>query len=412
MMPAAQGDGLGERAMAGALAVLKIVDMTVVALGPFATMMLAEQGAEVIKVESPEGDTTRHVGPSKANPGMGPHHMFVNRNKRSLCLDLKRPEALDALLQVIRGADALVYSIRPAAMGRLGLSYEAVRRVNPEICYVGAYGYHEDGPYGHLPAYDDAIQAVSGVAALMGGKDGPPRYAPTVMADKTVGLTLAYAILVALIHKVRSGQGQKVDVPMFETMVNWLMLEHLWERSFTTEGTLGYSRLMTPTRKPYRAKDGYLAILPYTDRHWRAFFDVAGEPRVMDDPRYATMSQRSLHIAEIYTMVERLTPARSVAEWIEALQAREIPCMPVKSLEQLFEDPHLAARGLFRTVEHHSEGEITTLAPPIAFSATPSEHLRGAPLLGEDSLAVLREAGLPEAQIEALRTSGGLRSAR
>jgi crotonobetainyl-CoA:carnitine CoA-transferase CaiB-like acyl-CoA transferase len=407
MMPAAQGDGLGERAMAGALAGLKIVDMTVVALGPFATMMLAEQGAEVIKVESPEGDTTRHVGPSKANPGMGPHHMFVNRNKRSLCLDLKRPEALDALLQVIRGADALVYSIRPAAMGRLGLSYEAVRRVNPEICYVGAYGYHED-----VPAYDDAIQAVSGVAALMGGKDGPPRYAPTVMADKTVGLTLAYAILVALIHKVRSGQCQKVDVPMFETMVNWLMLEHLWERSFTTEGTLGYSRLMTPTRKPYRAKDGYLAILPYTDRHWRAFFDVAGEPRVMDDPRYATMSQRSLHIAEIYTMVERLTPARSVAEWIEALQAREIPCMPVKSLEQLFEDPHLAARGLFRTVEHHSEGEITTLAPPIAFSATPSEHLRGAPLLGEDSLAVLREAGLPEAQIEALRTSGGWRSAR
>lgn len=398
--------------MAGALAGLKIVDMTVVALGPFATMMLAEQGAEVIKVESPEGDTTRHVGPSKANPGMGPHHMFVNRNKRSLCLDLKRPEALQALLSVIKGADALVYSIRPAAMARLGLSYEAVRRVNPEICYVGAYGYHEDGPYGHLPAYDDAIQAISGVAALMGGKDGPPRYAPTVMADKTVGLTLAYAILVALMHKVRTGQGQKVDVPMFETMVNWLMMEHLWERSFAADGTLGYSRLMTPTRKPYRAKDGYLAILPYTDRHWRAFFEVAGEPEVMDDPRYATMRQRSLHIAEIYAMVERLTPARSVAEWIEALQAREIPCMPVKSLEQLFEDPHLAARGLFRTIEHHSEGEITSLAPPIAFSATPSAHLRGAPLLGEDSQAVLREAGLPEATIEALRASGALRSAR
>ncbi len=397
--------------MAGALAGLKIVDMTVVALGPFATMMLAEQGAEVIKVESPEGDTTRHVGPSKANPGMGPHHMFVNRNKRSLCLDLKRPEALDALLKVIKGADALVYSIRPAAMARLGLSYEAVRRINPEICYVGAYGYHEDGPYGHLPAYDDAIQAVSGVAALMGGKDGPPRYAPTVMADKTVGLTLAYAILVALMHKVRTGQGQKVDVPMFETMVNWLMLEHLWERSFAADGTLGYSRLMTPARKPYRAKDGYLAILPYTDRHWRAFFEVAGEPAVMDDARYATMGQRSLHIAEIYAMVERLTPARTVAEWIEALQAREIPCMPVKSLEQLFEDPHLTARGLFRTVEHHSEGEITTLAPPIAFSATPSEHLKGAPLLGEDSMKVLREAGLPEAEIEALRASGALRSA-
>lgn len=391
---------------------IRVLTLEQFGAGPYGTMFLAELGAEVIKVESPEGDTTRHVGPSKTNPGMGPHHLFVNRNKRSLCLDLKRPEALEALLKVIKSADALVYSIRPAAMARLGLSYEAVRRVNPEICYVGAYGYHEDGPYGHLPAYDDAIQAASGVAALMGGKDGPPRYAPTILADKTVGLTLAYAILIALMHKVRTGQGQKVDVPMFETMVNWLMLEHLWERSFTADGTLGYSRLTTPTRKPYRARDGYLAILPYTDRHWRAFFEVAGEPAVMDDPRYATMAQRSLHIAEVYAMVERLTPARSVAEWIEALQAREIPCMPVKSLEQLFEDPHLAARGLFRSVQHHSEGEITTLAPPIAFSATPSEHLRGAPLLGEDSLAVLREAGLPDAEIEALRTSGALRSAR
>ncbi|MBX3499824.1 MAG: CoA transferase [Alphaproteobacteria bacterium] len=394
--------------MAGALAGLKIVDMTVVALGPFATLMLAEQGAEVIKVESPEGDTTRHVGPSRANPGMGPHHLFVNRGKRSLCLDLKRPEALAALMKVIEGADALVYSIRPAAMSRLGLSYEAVRRVNPQICYVGAYGYHEDGPYGHLPAYDDAIQAVSGVAALMGGKDGPPRYAPTVMADKTVGLTLAYAVLCALMHKVRSGKGQKVDVPMFETMVNWLMLEHLWERSIAPDGQLGYSRLMTPMRKPYRARDGYLAILPYTDRHWRAFFELAGEPAVMDDPRFATMAQRSLHIPEIYAMVERLTPTRTVAEWTAALQAREIPCMPVKSLEQLPEDPHLKARGMFRAVEHHSEGEIMTLAPPVAFSATPSAHARGAPLLGEDSLAVLREAGVAESEIEALRAAGAL----
>ncbi|MGE0421433.1 MAG: CaiB/BaiF CoA transferase family protein [Reyranellaceae bacterium] len=394
--------------MAGALAGLKIVDMTIVALGPFATMMLAEQGAEVIKVESPEGDTTRHVGPSKANKGMGPHHLFVNRNKRSLCLDLKQPAALKALMKVIEGADALVYSIRPAAMARLGLSYEAVRRVNPTICYVGAYGYHEDGPYGHLPAYDDAIQAACGFASLMAGDSGVPRYAPTIMADKTVGLTLAYAVLCALMHKVRSGEGQKVDVPMFETMVNWLMLEHLWERSLAPDGKMGYSRLTTPTRKPYRASDGYLAILPYTDRHWRAFFEVAGEPGVMDDPRYATMAQRSQHIAEVYAMLERLTPTRTVGEWIEALRAREIPCMPVQSLEQLPDDPHLKARGVFRTVEHHSEGEITTLAPPVAFSATPSEHGRGAPLLGEDSRAVLREAGLPEAEIETLRASGAL----
>jgi crotonobetainyl-CoA:carnitine CoA-transferase CaiB-like acyl-CoA transferase len=394
--------------MPGALDGLKIVDMTVVALGPYATMLLAEQGAEVIKVESPEGDTTRHVGPSKVTPGMGPHHMFVNRSKRSLCLDLKQPAARAALLKVLAGADALVYSIRPQAMARLGLGYEAVRAVNPGICYVGACGYTSDGPYGHLPAYDDAIQALSGVAALMGG-DGTPHYAPTVMADKTTGLMLAYGALCALMHKVRTGEGQRVEVPMFETMVSWLSLEHLWERTFRDDGPLGYPRALAPSRKPYRARDGWLAILPYTDRHWRKFFEIAGRPDIMEDPRFGSMNARSRHVEEMYALIESLAPRKTVAEWVAALEAAEVPCMPVKSLEQLFDDPHLAWRGLFQKTRHHSEGEVTTLAPPITFAATPSVHTRGAPLLGEDSVAVLREAGVSDADIAALLQSGAMR---
>lgn len=394
--------------MPGALDGLKIVDMTVVALGPYATLLLAEQGAEVIKVEPPDGDTTRHQGPSKVNAGMGPHHLFVNRNKRSLCLDLKQPAARQALLKVIAGADALIYSIRPQAMARLGLGYEDVRQVNPGICYVGACGYTSDGPYGQLPAYDDAIQALSGVAALMGSDGGPPRYAPTVMADKTVGLTLAYAALCALMHKVRTGEGQKVEVPMFETMACWLMLEHLWERTFSDEGALGYPRVLAQSRRPYRARDGWLAILPYTDRHWRRFFEIAGRPEIMDAPRFATMNSRSRHVEELYGLIAELAAHKTVAEWVAALQEAEVPCMPVKSLEQLFDDPHLAWRGLFQKTVHHSEGEITMPASPLSFSATPARYHRGAPLLGEDSATVLREAGVTEADIAALRKSGAM----
>ncbi|TXL73046.1 CoA transferase [Vineibacter terrae] len=393
--------------MPGALQGLKIVDMTIVALGPYATMLLAEQGAEVIKVESPDGDTTRHIGPSKVNKGMGPHHLFVNRNKRSLCLDLKQPAAREALFKVIAGADALIYSIRPQAMVRLGLGYDAVREVNPGICYIGACGYASDGPYGRLPAYDDAIQALCGVASLMGG-NGEPRYAPTVMADKTVGLTLAYAALCALMHKVRTGEGQKVEVPMFETMVTWLALEHLWERTFTDDGALGYPRTLAPSRKPYRARDGWLAILPYTDRHWRKFFEIAGRPEVMDEPRFATMNARSQHVEEMYGLIEALAPQKTVAEWVAVLEAAEVPCMPVKSLAELFDDPHLKWRGLFRKTQHHSEGEITMPISPLMFSATPGAHHRGAPLLGEDSRAILREAGVPESEITALAENGAM----
>ena len=307
--------------MPGALEGIKIVDLTNIILGPYGTMLLADQGAEVIKVEAPEGDAVRHIGKPGKSPGMGPTYLYVNRNKRSLCLDLKDKAARAALLKVVATADAFVHALRPQAIEGLGLGYEDIRKVNPNIVYVGAYGYSADGPYGKLPAYDDAIQARFGIADLMGraAGDDVPRYPPTILADKTVGLTFAFSTLSALMHRQRTGEGQFVEVPMFETMAAWLMVEHLWERTFSDEGEVGYTRLLSRSRKPYRTLDGWMAILPYNDKHWRNFFEIVGRPEVLKDPRYSTLNARSMHISDMYAMVEALAPSRTTAEWVKLL---------------------------------------------------------------------------------------------
>lgn len=397
--------------MAGALAGIRIVDLTAVVLGPYGMMQLGDQGADIVKIEPPEGEILRHIGPSRHSPGMGPTHLAINRNKRSVALDLKRPEARAALLRIVEGADAFVHAMRPQAMEALGLSYEQVRAVNPDIVYVGAYGFSAKGPYGSRPAYDDVIQAMSGVAWLLGRHNEAPRYAPTIIADKTVGMMLANAVLTALIHKLRTGRGQLVEVPMFETMAQYLMVEHLWMRTFVAAegekpGDVGYDRMLTPLRKPFRTRDGYLCILPYTDRHWKRFFDIAGRPDLAADPRFVTVSGRTRHIEALYAEVEKAAAARSNAEWLAALDAASVPCAPVLSLEELIEDPHLKAVGLFETRRHPTEGDILTVNPPVGFTATPGEVRRPAPLLGEHTREVLAEAGLAPAEIEALVQAG------
>ena len=396
--------------MAGALSGIRIVDLTNIILGPYGTMLLADQGADVIKVEAPEGDAVRHIGKPARTPGMGPTYLYVNRNKRSLCLDLKQPAARAALLKVVATADAFVHALRPQAIEGLGLGYEAIRKVKPDIVYVGAYGYSADGPYGKLPAYDDAIQARFGIASLMGqaAGDDVPRYPPTIIADKTVGLTFAFSTLSALMHRQRTGEGQFVEVPMFETMAAWLMVEHLWERTFSDEGTVGYTRLLAKTRKPYRTKDGWMAILPYNDKHWRNFFELVGKAEVLEDPRYATINARSLHIGDMYEMVEALALTRTTAEWVRLLDEAQIPNAPVSSPADLFDDPHLVWRKLFAKYPHPSEGEITMVEPPMRMSRTPPEIRRMAPLQGADSRDVLAEAGIDAAEIEALKKAGAL----
>lgn len=396
--------------MPGALDGIKIVDLTNVILGPYGTMLLADQGAEVIKVEAPEGDAVRHIGKPGKTPGMGPTYLYVNRNKRSLCLDLKDREARAALLKVVASADAFVHALRPQAIEGLGLGYEAIRKVKPDIVYVGAYGFSADGPYGKLPAYDDAIQARFGIADLMGraAGDGVPRYPPTILADKTVGLTFAFSTLSALMHRQRTGEGQFVEVPMFETMTAWLMVEHLWDRTFGDQADVGYTRLLSASRKPYRTRDGWMAILPYNDKHWRNFFEIVGRPEVLQDPRYSTLNARSMHISEMYGMVEELTPGRTTAEWVALLDEGQIPNAPVSSLSDLFEDPHLVWRQLFRKYPHPSEGEVMMVEPPMRMSRTPPSIRTMAPLLGADSRAVLAEAGVSPADIDSLKKAGTL----
>lgn len=393
--------------MAGALKGLRLLDMTAVVLGPYAMQLLGDQGADVIKIEPPEGEMLRHIGPSRVNPGMGPLHLGVNRSKRSLALDLKQPEALEALHKVIAKADALVHAMRPQAMKKLGLDYESVKKINPGIVYVGAYGYRADGPYGDRPAYDDVIQAMSGVAWLNGMHDGIPKYAPTIIADKTVGLTLAYAVLAALIHKLRTGEGQSVEVPMFETMAQYLLVEHMFMRSFAPEEDKpGYNRMMAPGRKPYRSQDGWVSILPYTQRHFANFFRIAGRDDLAVDPRFNTVSARSRNIVELYDQITEIATTKTTAQWLAQLMKAEVPCAPINSLEDILADPHLKAGNLFVTMDHPSEGAIRMVNPPVRFSASPSEITRPAPLLGQHSREVLREAGVPDAQIAALVESG------
>ena len=394
--------------MNGPLSGYRIVDLTTVVLGPYATRILGDMGADIVKIEPPEGDMLREIGPSKS-PGMAPIHLALGSSKRSVVLDLKRPRARAALMRLVAGADAFVHSMRPGAIVRLGLTYDEVRDARPDIVYCGACGFGSGGPYAGRPAYDDLIQGMCGLADLMGRvTGGPPRYAPTIVADKTVGLFVANAVLAALLHRERTGEGQEIEVPMYETMVSYILVEHLWERAVRPDdGALGYVRMLAPNRRPFRTRDGYMCMLAYTDRHWKTFFGLAGCPELSADPRFAHISARTENVAELYAVAEELLGERTTAEWLADLEKAEVPAGPVNALEDLLVDPHLAGQGLIGRVDHPSEEEILQVGQPARFSRSPVEARRHAPLLGEHTVQVLGEAGLDEAEIEALLHDGG-----
>ena len=393
--------------MNGPLSGYRILDLTAVVLGPYATCILGDMGADVIKVESPEGDMLREIGPRKS-PGMAPIHLSLGRNKRSIVLDLKKPPARSALMQLAAAADVFVHSMRPRAIARLGLTYEDIKQARPNIVYCGAYGFGAGGPYADRPAYDDMIQGMCGIADLAGrASGGPPRYAPTIVADKTVGLFAANAVLAALLYRERTGEGQEIEVPMFETMVSYVMVEHLWERAGSPDdGAVGYVRTLAPTRRPYPTRDGYVCVLAYTDRHWKALFELAGRPELIGDPRYASIAARTENIAELYAIVEELTATRTSAEWLALLEQAQVPAGPVNAVEDLLADPHLLDRGLFQRFDHPSEGDTLQVRPPTRFSKSPAAIDRHAPLLGEHTIEVLREAGVDQSAIDDLLRDG------
>lgn len=392
--------------MQGPLAGYRILDLTSVMMGPAATQIMGDMGAEIIKVESPDGDVLRLVQPSR-HPGMGAAFLNSNRGKRSIVLDLKKPDGRAALLRLVEGADVLIYSMRPSTLESLGLGYEVCRETNPNMIYCGAYGFGEDGPYAGQPAYDDVIQSASGLADIQSYVTGEPRYVASVAADKTVGLTVVYAVTMALLHRERTGEAQRVDVPMFETMVQFNLFEHTSGMQFVPQnGPAGYIRMKSPHRRPYRTADGYVAALPYTKKNWQRFFEIVGMPEMIDDERVTRADLRSSKVGELY---EKVTPA--LANWksedlLEALRAADIPCAPMNRLENLPDDPHIRATGFLKEVEHPTEGTLLQAGVPIRFSRSPGKPGRPAPRLGEHSVEILAEAGYDDAEITAMIGTG------
>jgi crotonobetainyl-CoA:carnitine CoA-transferase CaiB-like acyl-CoA transferase len=387
----------------GPLQGIKVIDMTTVLMGPYATQMLGDYGADIIKVESLEGDVTRLIGPTR-HPGMGPVFLNTNRSKRSICLDLKKVAGRDAVLRLIASADVLVYNVRPQAMARLGLDYEALAAANPAILYVGLFGYGQTGPYAAKPAYDDLIQGASGIPTLIAmAGDGTPRYVPITIADRVVGLKAVNAILGGLMHQQRTGIGQRIDVPMFEEMAEFVLIDHLG--GLTYDPPLdhgGYARLLSRYRRPYKTSDGHICALIYNDKQWKSFFEAIGKSELLAEPRFATHAARHAHIDEIYQEVGRIFVTRTTAEWRELLERADIPVMPMHTLESILEDPHLEAVGFFRTIEHPVEGRVRQMRVPSTWSESQPEPGGPAPTFGQHGRDILHAAGFSAEEIERL----------
>jgi crotonobetainyl-CoA:carnitine CoA-transferase CaiB-like acyl-CoA transferase len=368
--------------------------MTSVGMGPYATQMLGDMGADVIKVETRDGDIFRHVTPQR-HPGMSHAFLNFNRNKRSVVLDAKTEKGREALKRLAACADVFVSNVRPQAMRRLELDYPAVQKMNPRIVYCACYGYGESGPYAGRPAIDDTIQAASGVAWLQGVNQPAPRYVNTVVADKVVGLHVAQAIAMALYAREKTGRGQAIEVPMFETMVSFLALEHLGGLTYEPPmGGPGYTRLLNEFRRPFRTKNGYMCVVPYTDLQWKRFFEITGRPDKAADPRYRTLTDRSRVFGELYQFVEEVLAARTTADWEAALKDADIPFAPANSFADLLEDAHLKAIGFWHSYEHPTEGKVRMPGIPMRFSDTPGQIRRYAPNIGEHTDEVLKEIGL------------------
>lgn len=375
----------------GPLAGIRVIDVTAVVMGPYCTQIMADMGADVIKIEPPEGDITRNVaeGPS---PGMNGVFVNVNRGKRSVVLDLRSDEGAAALRALIGTADVFIHSMRAKAIAKLGFDYDSVAAVNPSIIYTNCYGYSRRGPNADRPAYDDTIQAECGLPAVQRQLTGDATYVATIMADKVTGLTALYATMMALFHRERTGEGQEVEVSMFETMASFMLVEHANGAMFDPPlGPAVYPRTVAPNRRPYATKDGHVAALIYNDKHWNAFITAVRPPwSVGHEAKYATLALRAKQIDTVYGLVAQTMRERTTAEWLALFEELEIPATPINSLDALFESPQLNAVGLFETVQT-PDGPVRFPGVPTWFSRTPGRVRGPAPKLGADTEAVLAE---------------------
>ncbi len=391
----------------GPLSGIRVIDITTVVLGPFCSQTLGDMGADVIKVETPQGDSTRLIGPSRT-PGMGSYFANLNRNKRSIALDLKQPAARDVVPRLVETADVFVHNMRIGAARRLGLDYQTLAARNPKLIYACASGFRKGSSMQEFPAYDDLIQGVSGIASLNAGPDGAPRYFPTVMVDKLTGATLASMIGMALFHRERTGQGQEIHLPMMETILSFTLVEHLWHGTLgEPEKGLGYPRMLTPHRRPYATKDGYISVIAHSDAQWGKLFDAMGVPDLINDPRFHSVQARSANIDAVYATLTAGMKLRTTDEWLSELRPADIPCGKANNIDELFTDPYLVETGYFEAYEHPVEGDVIIPAIPARFSKSPPNVHRPWPKLGEHTREILAELGYSEAEVVAIAGTDG-----
>ena len=377
----------------GPLAGVRVVDLTAMVMGPYCTQIMADMGADVIKIEPPAGDNTRYisVGPE---PGLSGVFVNVNRGKRSVVLDLASDAGKAALRALIGKADVFIHSMRARAIAKLGFAYADVSAINPSIVYTNCYGYGRRGPDRDQPAYDDTIQAECGLVAVQEMLTGRPDFVGTIMADKVAGLTTLYATMMALFHRARTGEGQEVEVGMFETMASFMLVEHANGALFDPPlGSAHYPRAVAPNRRPYRTKDGYVAALIYNDKHWRLFVDAVKPAWASDD--LATLAQRAHQIDRVYGLLGETFLERTTQEWLDLLRELGIPAAPLRTPDELFDNPHLNAVGFFETVDS-PQGKLRFPGVPTWFSQTPGRVAGPTPTLGAHTQEVLEELGLAD----------------
>ncbi len=391
---------LAPRTETGPLDGVRVIDLTTVVMGPMACRILGDLGADVIKVETPEGDFMRHFEP-KRSEGMSAFTLNINRNKRSMVLDLKSPEGHQAMLDLVATSDVVVTNMRTAALDRLGIGYEHLRVAKDDIIYCSAVGFGADGPYAGQAAYDDVIQAVSGLASMAAWVGDEPAFAPSIIADKVSALHIAYAVNAALFRRATTGDGDHIEIPMAELMAAFNLTEHLNGHTLEPkQEPFSYPRLRTKHRKPRRSADGWICLMPYSNQNWQDFFELAGRSDLASDPRFATINDRIVNIDALYSSLDDVTQTRTTAEWLEVCEHYSIPAAPVNDLERISEDPHMDAVGLLTVAEHPSEGTYRVIKDPVSFRSGNAGLQHHAPQIGQHTKEILQELGYDKGAIE------------
>ena len=387
--------------MSGPLEGVRVVDLTTIVVGPICTRTLADYGAEVIKVEAPGGDLLRTMAEGSRNPGMSGKFINFNRNKRSIGLDIKKPEGLEALLRLIDKTDVFVSNVRPDALARAGLDYENLSKRNPRLIQCSILAFGRGGRYYGRPAYDPVIQSLSGVAGTIARATGEPRFVPMVMTDHTSGLIAAQAIGFALFRREKTGKGEAIDVPMLENMASFVSSEHLGAATFDPPvGPTGDGRLLSPNYRPVPTKDGFVTVRPNTNAQAFAFFDAIGRPELKTDPRFDSAASRTKNAKAYFEVQATCLGHKTTDEWVELFDKLDVPAARYNTIDELMTDPHLKDVGFFREEEHPTEGKIRRSKPANIFSGGAREEQLHAPLYGEQSREILAEHGYSKAEID------------